>query len=91
MATTPEIEQALEGFEIDLSAWRMADKNAFARATSETDESPAFPMAAQVVKKWPFEGDPSDPESYGRLDFDQWPRVYRAIIGAVSLRFRNSK
>lgn len=88
MAATPEIRAALDGFEIDLTQWRMKDKNAFVQAASESDESGAFPLAAKVVKGWPFEGDPAQVESYGNLDFEEWARTYKAIIAAVSLRFR---
>lgn len=88
MAVTPEIKAALDGFEIDLTKWRMKDKNAFVQAASESDESGAFPLAVKVVKAWPFEGDPTQVESYGNLDFEEWARTYKAIIAAVSLRFR---
>lgn len=85
---TPEIKAALEGFEVDLTTWRMKDKNAFVQAASSSDESGAFPLAAQVVKAWPFEGDPTQVESYGNLNFEEWARTYKAVIAAVSARFR---
>lgn len=46
-------------------------------ANPEADESMIYPILAKFVKKWPFSGDPSNPEDYDNLTISQFKEVSR--------------
>ncbi len=81
-----------DGFVIDVSEWTMEDSCAFGEAlkTAEGNYSPRviFPLAARIVKQWPFAGDPSDAKSYLRLKVSEWKAVFQKIQEAIQGTFQ---
>lgn len=65
-----------DGWVIDLNGIKRHEADAFEAAFNHAkdaqNDSGLFVWAAKIIKKWPFESDPSDPESYpalGLLDY----------------------
>ena len=65
---------------------KMRDKKAFMSAMAESaekdDDEIIFPYFAKVIKAWPFDGDPTKPESYGDLRLSEFSEV-AARVGAA--------
>jgi hypothetical protein len=75
-----------DGFELDLSSFKKLGAVIDFQDTAQSGNIGGIvQQAAKVVKKWPFEGDPSDPNAYRELDMvDEWPRVQGVLISAIS-------
>lgn len=80
-------QDVLEGFDIDLNGWRVRQFRDFMTALSRNDFDGVAELVAGVIKSWPFEGDPSDPESFLELDFSQLGQLLRAVNGAMMASF----
>lgn len=78
-------EEALsyEGWEIGFGGWKQKDKTALLKAEREAqtdgDESRMYPFFARAVRKWPLQGDPGNPDSYGELDLLDYQGVVKRI------------
>lgn len=83
------------GIVIDLSSWKMREKNAFMRLAGECaktgDETPMYPAVAPLVKGWPYSGNPAEVASYDDLEIEQWQKVLDAVSDAIVARFQKAK
>lgn len=76
-------------FVISFAEWRQEQKKnfqkaiaAFAAEGTETfgDDALFYPFFAQVVKSWPFEGDPGDVDSYDELSIAEFEEVKEKVF-----------
>lgn len=84
-------EQAPEAWtvELDIDSWKMKDKRAFFKMINllrqdppdpDLDESILYPHLARMVKSWPYDLDPTNPESYDELTGVQFQGVLDNIF-----------
>lgn len=64
---------------IAIKAWTVVDYRAFKQALADNQTLRAANLASLVVKEWPYEGDPSDPESYSNKEIITFPQVMRLL------------
>jgi hypothetical protein len=59
----------------DIMAISLVDRAAYEKG---------LPYLCKRIKKWPFAGDPGEPESYGDLDFfDEWQQLIKQLSAAI--------
>jgi hypothetical protein len=82
----------LDGFEVDLSSWKMGEyldwEELFSNRSGSLRQS--MEIMAQVIRRWPFAGDPSVFDSYRALDGADWALCYAAIQDATGKSFQLS-
>lgn len=66
-------------FVVDLSAWRIRNFNSFLAAVGTNDFTALAAEVGLVIKQWPFEGSPSDPEAFMNLALGDLPKIIGAI------------
>lgn len=64
---------------IAVRAWTVMDYREFKLALAENQLVRAANLASLVVKEWPFEADPSDPEAYLNKEIITFPALMRLL------------
>jgi hypothetical protein len=72
---------------VEMKRWRMKDYRQFMKATQESNFEDMFGLLSKVVVAWPYEGDPSVPESYDGLTMDEWLAVTKAVGASLTNQF----
>jgi hypothetical protein len=75
-------------WEIKIAFANMGEKRGF-MADSQTmvetgDEGMLYPWMAEFIKRWPFELDPSDVDSYDKLTLDQFDEARDRMVQAMA-------
>lgn len=65
----------------DFAKWIESEKSGDVRAS--------WPFLARMVVVWPFDGDPTDPQSYGKLSLRQYRLVNQAVSARVQAYSKN--
>lgn len=72
---------------VDFSDWRMRDFIAFMDAAQTQNMDGMMSGMTKIVKSWPYDGAPSEKESYLDLTVEQWLEVQRAVTERMSKGF----
>lgn len=72
-------------FRISFDAWLTAgDLREWMDAANAMNMKALYRKLAQVVKSWPFDGDPADVESYDKLSLDEFGKVFGKVRNDVT-------
>ena len=78
-----------EGWEIDLSAWSKArDYNDWNKVAGSGDMERISEKLTEVVKGWPYPGDPGSADAILDLRMDDWVETLAAVGEAVTEKFQ---
>lgn len=73
---------------VDLSAWRMKDHKRWTETARSGDADAINAMFVEIVKEWPFEGDPATLADYDDLFPGEWVEVLGAVSAEAERLFR---
>jgi len=54
----------------------------FKQATEADEEELLYPWFAKFIKRWPFDGDSTDPKSYQDLKLSEWVEAQKRVTAA---------
>lgn len=72
------------GWVVDASEWTLEELENWNRGNRENDGAALRKVAARTIRKWPLEGDPTQPDSYLKVKVRVWrtevlPRIVQAV------------
>jgi hypothetical protein len=87
----PGTAPADDKWEFDLNGIKNRERKAFnadfTNAQLQDDDSIMYPWLAKVVRKMPFEGEPSKPETFGELGMAQFREVMTQFLASFRAFF----
>ena len=54
----------------------------FKQATEADEEELLYPWFARFIKRWPYEGDPTDAKTYLDLKLSEWVEAQKRVTAA---------
>lgn len=73
---------------VNIDNWNMGDYADFIEATKESNFALMFQTVAKVITGWPFEGDPTEADSYRKLSVKAWRECVTAVTDAINNQFQ---
>ncbi|NLE57784.1 MAG: hypothetical protein GX616_05445 [Planctomycetes bacterium] len=79
------------GWKVDLSAWKtMKPIMEWQSAAGRADLAAMSATMAQVIKGWPYEGDPASAATYENLTPQEWQAAAQEVGKAVGSFFQSA-